>query len=270
MASSSLTAMLVRRVIPCLDVTGGRVVKGTSFVNLRDAGDPVELAALYDRENADEVVFLDITASHEGREIMEGVVRRTAEVLTIPFTVGGGLRTVADLRRMLRAGADKVGVNTAAVQRPALIRDAAAQLGSQCIVVAIDAKRTAPQRWEVWIHGGRTPTGLDAVAWAREAAALGAGELLVTSMDQDGREDGYDLDLLRAVTGAVRIPVIASGGAGEPRHFVDAVREANVDAVLAASVFHFRRHSIAAVKACMAEYGIPVRRHAAEAGESER
>jgi imidazole glycerol-phosphate synthase subunit HisF len=257
--------MLARRVIPCLDVTGGRVVKGTSFVHLRDAGDPVELAVLYDREDADELVFLDITASHEGRDIMEDVVRRTAEVLTVPFTVGGGLRTVEDLRRMLRAGADKVGVNTAAVQHPALIREAASLLGSQCIVAAIDAKRTSPRTWEVWIHGGRTPTGLDAVAWARRAAELGAGELLVTSMDQDGREDGYDLELLRAVTNAVGIPVIASGGAGEPQHFVDAVEQANVDAVLAASVFHFRRHSIASVKACMADRGIPVRRDASGA-----
>ena len=257
--------MLARRVIPCLDVTGGRVVKGTSFVHLRDAGDPVELAVLYDREDADELVFLDITASHEGRDIMEDVVRRTAEVLTIPFTVGGGLRTVEDLRRMLRAGADKVGVNTAAVQHPALIREAASLLGSQCIVAAIDAKRTSPRTWEVWIHGGRTPTGLDAVAWARRAAELGAGELLVTSMDKDGREDGYDLELLRAVTNAVGIPVIASGGAGEPQHFVDAVEQANVDAVLAASVFHFRRHSIASVKAFMADRGIPVRRDASGA-----
>ncbi len=251
--------MLVRRIIPCLDVAGGRVVKGTSFVNLRDAGDPVELAVLYDREGADELVFLDITASHEGRDIMEDVVRRTAEVLTIPFTVGGGLRTTDDLRRMLRAGADKVGINTAAVQRPDLIREAAKQFGSQCIVVAIDAKRTGPGRWEVWLHGGRTPTGVDAVGWARQAAGLGAGELLLTSMDEDGREDGYDLELLRAVTGAVRIPVIASGGAGGPQHFVDAIREADADAVLAASIFHFRKHNIADAKAYMAARGIPVR-----------
>ncbi len=251
--------MLARRVIPCLDVTGGRVVKGTSFVNLRDAGDPVELAVLYDREGADELVFLDITASHEGRDIMEDVVRKTAEALTIPFTVGGGLRTVDDLRRMLRAGADKVGINTAAVQRPELIRDAARQFGSQCIVVAIDAKRVAPGRWEVWLHGGRTPTGLDAVAWARQAAGCGAGELLLTSMDQDGREDGYDLALIRAVTSAVRVPVIASGGAGSPQHFVEAVRDADADAVLAASIFHFRKYSIAEAKAFMAAHGIPVR-----------
>lgn len=262
--------MLARRVIPCLDVAGGRVVKGTRFVNLRDAGDPVELAVLYDRENADEVTFLDITASHEGRGIMEDVVRQTAEVLTIPFTVGGGLRTVHDLRRMLRAGADKVGLNTAAVQHPEVIREAAGQFGSQCIVVAIDAQQVAPGRWEVWIHGGRTPTGLDAVAWARRVAALGAGELLVTSMDQDGREDGYDLDLLRAITDAVQIPVIASGGAGEPQHFVDAVQKANVDAVLAASVFHFRKYSIGAVKEFMAAHGISVRRADAGAGEPER
>ncbi len=252
--------MLVRRVIPCLDVTGGRVVKGTSFVNLRDAGDPVELAVLYDREGADEVVFLDITASSEGRNIMEDVVHKTAETLTIPFTVGGGLRTVEDLRRMLRAGADKVGINTAAVERPAFIREAARQFGSQCIVVAIDAKRRAPDHWEVVVHGGRTPTGVDAVTWARQAAGLGAGELLLTSMDQDGREDGYDLALVRAVTAAVRIPVIASGGAGAPQHFVEAVREADADAVLAASIFHFRKYSIAEAKAFMAAHGIPVRR----------
>ena len=191
--------MLARRVIPCLDVAEGRVVKGIRFVDLRDAGDPVELALQYDREGADELVFLDITASHERRGIMEDVVRRTAEVLTIPFTVGGGLRTVEDLRRMLLAGADKVGLNTAAVERPEVIREAARQFGSQCIVVAIDAKR-AGGRWEVYVHGGRTPTGLDAVEWARRVASLGAGELLLTSMDEDGREDGYDLGLTRAVT----------------------------------------------------------------------
>jgi len=251
--------MLARRVIACLDVKNGRVVKGTRFVNLRDAGDPVELAAAYDREGADEVVFLDITASHEGRGIMETVVRRTAEVLTIPFTVGGGLATVDDLRRMLRAGADKVGLNTAAVRRPDVIREGAAQFGSQCIVVAIDAKRTRAGGWEVYTHGGRTATGLDAVDWAVRAAESGAGEILLTSMDQDGREDGFDLELTRAVTRAVRIPVIASGGAGAPRHFVDAVREADADAVLAASIFHYRTHSIAAVKTAMAAAGIPVR-----------
>jgi imidazole glycerol-phosphate synthase subunit HisF len=251
--------MLALRVIPCLDVQEGRVVKGTSFVNLRDAGDPVELAVLYDGAGADELVFLDITASHQRRGIMEDVVRRTAEVLTIPFTVGGGLRTVADLRRMLRAGADKVGINTAAVQRPEFIREAAVEFGSQCIVVAIDAKRTGPGRWEVWTHGGRAPAGLDAVAWAVRAAVLGAGELLVTSMDQDGREDGYDLALTRAITQNVRVPVIASGGAGEPRHFVQAIREAGADAVLAASMFHFRQYTIAEVKAVLAAEGIPVR-----------
>ena len=270
--------MLARRVVACLDVKDGRVVKGTRFVNLRDAGDPVELATVYDREGADEVVFLDITASHEGRGIMEDVVRRTAEVLTIPFTVGGGLSTADDLRRMLRAGADKVGVNTAAVQRPDLIREGAEQFGSQCIIVAIDAKRTdaarqeAAQRpevlrqtggeavrWEVFTHGGRRATGLDAVEWAERAARLGAGEILLTSMDQDGREDGFDLELVRAVTRAVRVPVIASGGAGVPRHFVQAVTAADADAVLAASVFHYRTYSIAAVKAAMAAAGIPVR-----------
>jgi cyclase len=251
--------MLARRVIPCLDVDDGRVVKGTSFVNLRDAGDPVELAVLYDQEGADEVVFLDITASHERRGIMETVVRRTAEVLTIPFTVGGGLRSVEDLRLMLRAGADKVGMNTAAFQRPELIREAALRFGSQCIVVAIDARRVA-SGWEVYTHGGRTATGRDAVAWAREAAELGAGEILLTSMDQDGHEQGYDLALTRAVTQTVQVPVIASGGAGHPRHFVAAIREADADAVLAASMFHFRRHSLAEAKAHLAAAGIPVRR----------
>jgi cyclase len=263
--------MLARRVVACLDVKDGRVVKGTRFVNLRDAGDPVELATVYDREGADEVVFLDITASHEGRGIMEDVVRRTAEVLTIPFTVGGGLATADDLRRMLRAGADKVGVNTAAVRRPDLIREGAEQFGSQCIVLAIDAKRTETGRadavrWEVFTHGGRRATGLDAVEWAERAVRLGAGEILLTSMDQDGREDGFDLDLVRAVTRAVRIPVIASGGAGVPRHFVEAVTAADADAVLAASVFHYRTYSIAAVKAAMAAEGIPVRPAGRESG----
>ncbi len=251
--------MLIRRVIPCLDVRAGRVVKGTSFVDLRDAGDPVELAALYDREGADEVVFLDITASHEGRGIMEDVVRKTAEVLTIPFMVGGGLRSAEDMRRMLRAGADKVAINTAAVRRPELIREAARLFGSQCVAVAVDARRAGHGRWEVYVHGGRTPTGMDAVAWSAEAAALGAGELLLTSMDEDGREDGYDLPLLRAVTGAVRIPVIASGGAGAPEHLWAAIVEADADAVLAASIFHYRKYSIAAVKEFLAARGVAVR-----------
>ncbi len=251
--------MLARRLIPCLAVAAGRVVKGTSFVNLRDAGDPVELAVLYDHEGADELVFLDITASHERRGIMEDVVRRTAEALTIPFTVGGGLRTVEDLRRMLGAGADKVGINTAAVERPELIREAALRFGSQCIVVAIDARRLSADRWEVYVHGGRTPAGREAVAWAREAAERGAGELLVTSMDQDGHEDGYDLALIRAITRTVGVPVVASGGAGHPRHFVEVIQQADADAVLAASMFHFRRHSIAEAKAHMAAAGVPIR-----------
>jgi cyclase len=252
--------MLARRVIPCLDVDAGRVVKGTSFVNLRDAGDPVELAVLYDREGADEIAFLDITASHERRGIMEEVVRRTADTLTIPFTVGGGLRAVEDLRRMLNAGADKVGLNTAAIQRPELIREAALRFGSQCIVVAIDARQKEPGRWEVYTHGGRTPANRDAVAWAHQAVDLGAGELLITSMDRDGHGDGYDLALTRAVTQTVRVPVIASGGAGHPRHFVEVIEHADADAVLAASMFHFRRYSIAEAKAEMAAARIPVRR----------
>ncbi|RPF47073.1 cyclase [Thermodesulfitimonas autotrophica] len=251
--------MLAKRIIPCLDVDRGRVVKGVNFVNLRDAGDPVELAALYDREGADELVFLDITASAEGREIMLEVARRTAEEVFIPFTVGGGLRTLEDIRRMLSVGADKVSLNTAAVKNPQLIREAASRFGSQCVVVAIDARQVAAGRWEVYIHGGRTPTGIDALAWAREVEALGAGEILLTSMDRDGTKDGFDIDLTRAVVDAVRIPVIASGGVGTPEHIAAGLTAGGADAALAASIFHFGEYSIRAVKEYLAARGIPVR-----------
>ncbi|WP_334109493.1 imidazole glycerol phosphate synthase subunit HisF [Thermodesulfitimonas autotrophica] len=251
--------MLAKRIIPCLDVDRGRVVKGVNFVNLRDAGDPVELAALYDREGADELVFLDITASAEGREIMLEVARRTAEEVFIPFTVGGGLRTLEDIRRMLAVGADKVSLNTAAVKNPQLIREAASRFGSQCVVVAIDARQVAAGRWEVYIHGGRTPTGIDALAWAREVEALGAGEILLTSMDRDGTKDGFDIDLTRAVVDAVRIPVIASGGVGTPEHIAAGLTAGGADAALAASIFHFGEYSIRAVKEYLAARGIPVR-----------
>ncbi|MDR5708592.1 MAG: imidazole glycerol phosphate synthase subunit HisF [Armatimonadota bacterium] len=251
--------MLARRVIPCLDVDAGRVVKGVRFVDLQDAGDPVELAAFYDREGADELVFLDITASAEGRPILEEVVRRTASQVFIPLTVGGGIRSVEDVRRMLRAGADKVAINTAAVRQPALVREAARIFGSQCVVVAIDARRRAPGRWEVYTHGGRVPTDLDAVAWAREVERLGAGEILLTSMDRDGTTEGFDLELTRSVSEAVGIPVIASGGAGRPAHFVEVLTEGKADAALAASIFHFGQVRIREVKAALSAAGIPVR-----------
>jgi imidazole glycerol-phosphate synthase subunit HisF len=248
----------VARVIPCLDVTAGRVVKGTNFVDLRDAGDPVELAARYDAEGADELVFLDITASSDRRDTMVDVVYRTASEVFIPLTVGGGVRTIEDARRMLRAGADKVSVNTAAVERHALISEIAGEFGTQCVVCAIDAKRR-PGGFEVYVHGGRTPTGTDAIEWAADAAALGAGEILLTSMDRDGTRDGFDLELTRAVVDAVGVPVIASGGVGSLEHLVDGILVGGADAVLAASIFHFGVHSIAAAKAMMASRGIPVR-----------
>lgn len=256
--------MIVARVIPCLDVTAGRVVKGTNFVDLRDAGDPVELAARYDAEGADELVFLDITASSDGRDTMVDVVYRTAEQVFIPFTVGGGIRSLDDARAMLRAGADKVSVNTAAVQRPELIAEIAAEFGSQCVVCAIDAKRrgdgpTGDAGFEVYLHGGRTPTGIDAVAWAEQAAAAGAGEILLTSMDRDGTKIGFDLALTRAVAAAVGVPVIASGGVGILDHLVEGIRDGGADAVLAASIFHFREHTIAEAKAAMAAAGVTVR-----------
>jgi len=252
--------VIVARVIPCLDVTGGRVVKGTKFLDLRDAGDPVELAARYDAEGADELVFLDVTASSDGRETTVAMVQRVADEVYIPFTVGGGIRNAADARRMLRAGADKVGVNTAAVERPALIAEIAGEFGSQCAVCAIDAKRRGDDAsWEVYLHGGRTPTGRDAVAWAAEAARLGAGEILLTSMDRDGTRDGFDLHLTRAVADTVGVPVIASGGVGTLGHLADGILDGGADAVLAASIFHFREHTIAEAKDVMAARGIIVR-----------
>ena len=258
--------MKVARVIPCLDVTDGRVVKGTNFVDLRDAGDPVELAARYDLEGADELVFLDITASSDNRDTTIEMVRRVADEVYIPFTVGGGIRTLEDARRMLRAGADKVSVNTAAVERPELISEIAGEFGAQCVVCAIDAKRRtddegfpAANGWEVYLHGGRTPTGIDAVEWAREAVRRGAGEILLTSMDRDGTREGFDLDLTQAIVDAVTVPVIASGGVGSIEHLVEGVAVGRADAVLAASIFHFREHTVADAKAQMSAAGIHVR-----------
>lgn len=249
---------LARRVIPCLDVDKGRVVKGVKFVEIRDAGDPVELAAFYGAEGADEIVFLDITASHEGRETIFDLARSTAEQVFIPLTVGGGVRGVEDVRRLLRSGADKVAVNTAAVERPDVIAESAREFGAQCIVVAIDAKRGG-KGWEVYTHGGRQPTGIATVEWAARAAQEGAGEILLTSMDRDGTKDGYDLDLLRAVSTAVDVPVIASGGAGTSKHFSEAIIEGKADAVLAASLFHFGELRVRQVKEHLAAQGIPVR-----------
>ncbi|MDQ3468597.1 MAG: imidazole glycerol phosphate synthase subunit HisF [Actinomycetota bacterium] len=251
--------MIVARVIPCLDVTAGRVVKGTNFVALRDAGDPVELAARYDAEGADELVLLDITASSDGRDTMADVVARTAEEVFIPFTVGGGIRTLEGARRLLRAGADKVSVNTAAVERPALLGEIAAEFGSQCVVCAVDAKRRHAGGFEVYLHGGRTPTGIDAVAWAEQAAAGGAGEILLTSMDRDGTREGFDLALTRSVVDAVGVPVIASGGVGTLEHLADGIVEGGADAVLAASIFHFGQHTIAEAKALLDTRGVCVR-----------
>ncbi len=252
--------MRVSRVIPCLDVTDGRVVKGVNFVDLRDAGDPVEMAEFYDREGADELVFLDITASSDGRRTMIDVVSRTAEQVFIPFTVGGGIRSVADARSMLRAGADKVSVNTAAVQRPELIREIAAEFGTQCVVCAVDAKRRADgSGFEVFLHGGRTPTDIDALAWVEQATLLGAGEILLTSMDRDGTREGFDLALTRAVSDAVGVPVIASGGVGTLDHLAEGVLQGGATGVLAASIFHFGEYRIADAKAAMAAAGVTVR-----------
>lgn len=251
--------MLAKRIIPCLDVKGGRVVKGVNFVNLQDAGDPVEQARVYDAEGADELVFLDITATHENRQTVMRMARAVADQVFIPFTVGGGIRTVEDMRAILRSGADKISINSAAVRKPEVISAGAAEFGSQAVVVAIDARAVAAGRWEVYVSGGRTATGLDAVAWAREAEVRGAGEILLTSMDADGTQAGYDLGLLRAVSDAVTVPVIASGGAGALSHFAAALREGGADAALAASLFHYRQLRIAEVKAYLAECGIPVR-----------
>jgi cyclase len=250
--------MLAKRIIPCLDVDKGRVVKGVKFQNLRDAGDPVEVAKSYEEQSADELVFLDITASAEERKIMIEVVQRVAETIFIPFTVGGGVSSLEDIRRLLSAGADKVSINTAAVKNPQLIYESAKRFGSQCIVVAIDAKRSE-RGWEVYIHGGRTPTGLDAVEWAKRVESLGAGEILLTSIDADGTKKGYDIELCRAVASAVSIPVIASGGAGTMEHFYEVFTKTNVDAALAASLFHFREVSIPELKAYLKNKGVHVR-----------
>lgn len=254
--------MLAKRVIPCLDVNRGRVVKGTNFLNLRDAGDPVNVAERYELEGADELVFLDITASHEERAIMLDVVERTAEKVFMPLTVGGGIRTMDDIRQLLLAGCDKVSINSAAVYNPSFVSDAAERFGSQCIVVNIDPKRVTEsgrEIWEVHTHGGRRPTGVEAVAWARKVEKLGAGEIVLTSMDADGTKNGYDLEMTRAVSDAVSVPVVASGGAGSPAHLADAILTGKADAVLAASIFHFGEYSIRSTKEFMRERGIPVR-----------
>ena len=254
---------LAKRIIPCLDVDAGRVVKGVQFVDIRDAGDPVEIARRYDEQGADELTFLDITASSDQRDTMVHVVEQVAGEVFIPLTVGGGIREVADIQRMLNAGADKVGINTAAVSNPEFVKEAAERFGSQCIVVAIDAKQTSgegePLRWEIFTHGGRKPTGIDAVEWARRMVDYGAGEILLTSMDRDGTRDGFDLDLTRAVSEAVNVPVIASGGVGNLQHLADGVTEGRADAVLAASIFHFGEHTVGEAKRHMAEQGIEVR-----------
>ena len=254
--------MLAKRIIPCLDVHAGRVVKGVNFLNLRDAGDPVDVAARYENEGADELVFLDITASHEGRQTMVDVVRRTSEVIFMPLTVGGGIRTCDDIRTLLSAGCDKVSINSAAVKTPDLIREAALRFGSQCIVVNIDPKRIQKdgrEFWDVHINGGRIPTGLQAVEWAREVERLGAGEIVLTCMDADGTKDGYDIEITRAVADAVKIPVVASGGAGSPQHLFEAVTAGKASAALAASIFHYGEYTIAETKRYMAERGVPVR-----------
>src|SRR6202045_4296873 len=251
--------MLKCRVIPCLDVKDGRVVKGVHFVDLRDAGDPVQCAIAYDAAGADELCFLDITASHERRAIMLDVVQRTAEACFMPLTVGGGTRTLDDVRALLLAGADKVSINTAAVEKRAIVRDAAQKFGSQCIVVAIDAKQMSPGKWEIFTHGGRNATGLDAIAYAKEVVGLGAGEILLTSMDRDGTKKGFDIALTRAVADAVPVPVIASGGVGTLEHMVEGIRDGHATAVLAASIFHFGEHTVREAKAYMAAAGLPMR-----------
>ena len=254
---------LAKRIIPCLDVDKGRVVKGVQFVDIRDAGDPVEVAKKYNEQGADEITFLDITASHEGRDTMVETVERMADQVFIPLTVGGGIRELSDIRIMLNAGADKIAINSAAIFNPEFVREAAAKFGSQCIVIAIDAKRVSvegePPRWEIFTHGGRKPTGIDAIDWAIKMADFGAGEILLTSMDRDGTKDGFDLELVATVSDAVAIPVIASGGVGNLQHLVDGVKLGKADAVLAASIFHFAEHTIPEAKAFMAEQGVEVR-----------
>lgn len=250
---------LAKRIIPCLDVTAGRVVKGVNFVELRDAGDPVEIARRYGEQGADELTFLDITASSDGRDLILDIIEAVASQVFIPLTVGGGVRTVADVRRLLNAGADKVGINTSAVTNPQLVADAADKYGSQCIVVAIDAKRTGDNKWEVFTHGGRNATGLDAVVWAQKMAQLGAGEILLTSMDRDGTRSGFDLALTRAVSDAVPIPVIASGGVGNLQDLADGIKEGRADAVLAASIFHYGQHTVQEAKQFMSQQGIAMR-----------
>ncbi|MBP2649880.1 MAG: Imidazole glycerol phosphate synthase subunit hisF [Firmicutes bacterium] len=251
--------MYTKRIIPCLDVKDGRVVKGTNFVGLRDAGDPIELASVYDRELADELVFLDITASAEERDTMVEVVKGTAGSVFIPLTVGGGIRTVEDIRKMLKAGADKVSLNTAAIKKPQLLAEGAKRFGRQCIVLAVDARRTGENKWEVYINGGRTPTGIDVLEWVRRATGLGAGEILLTSMDKDGTKDGYDIPLTAAVSEAVSVPVIASGGAGEMEHFYEVLTQGKADAVLAASVFHYGQFTVRQVKEYLRARGVEVR-----------
>lgn len=251
--------MLAKRIIPCLDVNAGRVVKGVNFVELRDAGDPVEVARRYDEQGADEITFLDITASSDDRDLILHIIEQVAEQVFIPLTVGGGVRKVDDVRRLLNAGADKVSMNTAAVNNPQLVADASAKVGSQCIVVAIDAKQTSPGKWEVFTHGGRNNTGLDAIAWAKQVESLGAGEILLTSMDRDGTKNGFDLGLTRAVSQAARIPVIASGGVGDLSHLADGVTEGLADAVLAASIFHYGQYTVREAKEFMRARGIEVR-----------
>ena len=255
--------MLAKRIIPCLDVKNGRVVKGTKFLNLKDAGDPVEAAIEYDRQMADELVFLDITASSENRDIIYDVVSKTAENIFIPFTVGGGIRTVEDVRKILLAGADKVSINTAAVENPDIVAESSKKFGSQCIVVAIDAKRRDPEDykkgWEIYTHGGRTPTGIDAVEWAKKVVNLGAGEILLTSMDADGTKEGYDIELTKAISESVSVPVIASGGAGALEHIFDVLEKGKADAVLAASIFHYKMYKVVDIKKFLAEKGIEVR-----------
>lgn len=250
---------LAKRIIPCLDVKDGMVVKGIKFLNLKKAGDPVKAASVYDRQGGDELVFLDITASNEKRNIIINVVRKTAAKLFIPLTVGGGIRNITDIRNLLKAGADKISINTAAVYNPRLIKESSKLFGSQCIVVAIDAKRCGKKKWEVYTHGGRTPTGIDAVKWARKAEKLGAGEILLTSMDADGTKEGYDIQLTRTVSEAVRIPVIASGGAGGLSHLYDVLTKGKADAVLAASIFHYKEYSVRKVKEYLRRRGITVR-----------